>query len=62
MTMYSVNFQLGQALVEADSEDEAKAYSRAQWGECNGPYRVTEASKSDRDWVTSMGGIVHQAH
>jgi len=62
MTMYSVNFRLGQALVEADSEEDAKSYSCAEWGEYNGPYRVTEATKSDKEWVTSMGGIVHQAH
>lgn len=62
MQMYSVDFRLGQALVNATAPEKAKEYSEQEWGRSNGPYKVTPATKSDEEWVKSMGGIVHEAH
>lgn len=60
--MYNVEFRLGQALVDADDAEKAKAYAQTEWGRMNGPYKVTKATKEDEAWVKGMGGIVHDAH
>ena len=59
--IYSVEFLLGQALVEANSEKEAKEYSRREWGNANGPYHVTRATDEDIASVTGFGGVLHKA-
>ena len=61
MTMYSVTFRLGQALVNAKSLEAAKKYALREWGESNAPYRVAEASLEDQAWVENAGGMVHEA-
>lgn len=62
MKMYNVEFRLGQALVNADNKEDVVKYAKAEWGNMNGPYRVTEATKEDKKWVKSMGGTVHEAN
>ena len=62
MTIYNVNLHLGQALVEAESEEQAEDYSCKEWGEYNAPFRVEEATEDAISWVLGMGGIIHHAN
>lgn len=61
MKMYNVEFRLGQALVNAENIEAARDYAKQEWGNHNGPYKVTKATKQDEAWVKGMGGMVHDA-
>ena len=61
LKIFSVKFEVNQALIEAETCAEALNYSFREWGRSRGPYNVTEATEDDIAWVKGMAGMVHQA-
>jgi hypothetical protein len=60
MAIYYLENDFGCTLIEASGIAKARQYVKNEYGNAGNPNGVRKASKSEKDWVTAMGGMTHK--
>ena len=58
---FAVEFGGGITIVRAKTIAKARRWADDELGRMNGPYSVAEATQDQVNWVTAMGGRIHEA-